>query len=247
MRNPRFMLLGLGLLLLGVVGPAWAEENDRPPLIVVSGQGEVRVKPDMAVLRLGAEAQADNAADAQQQVNQTVNAVIEAVKKHDIPARKIQTSSLSLHPVYSQANRMVRNEGGVHEPKIVGYRASNVITIQIDDLPKIGDVIDQSIVAGANQVQGLMFGLQNDAPPRIRAMQDAVGEARNKAEAVAEALGVQLGAVYEAAESSGFQPMPMVQPMMRMAAMESAGAPIAFGELKVTASVTLKYVIAPKQ
>lgn len=238
-------LLATALLLLAVVpSPALAGDDAVPdaPTVVVSGDGEVRTAPDEATVRLGVTAQADTAGDAQEQVNATASAVLQAVRAAGVDEQAVQTSRLSLFPVYDQRPRR-GVDGGEGEPEIVGYRASNVVAVRVEELERIGPVVDAAVRAGANEVQGVDFQLRDDAGPRREALKRAVAEARAKAEAMAEALGLRLGEVLEADEGGVNVRLPQLgRTAVRMeAAMGGAPTPVAPGDVTVSAGVTLRY------
>ena len=133
----------------------------------------------------------------------------------------------------------------VREPRITGYRASNVLEARVNDIAKVGDVVDAGIDAGANELQGVTFELKDDAKARADALRQAVDEARADAEMLAAALGVQLGPIEEAMRGGGgvFPPQPLMRGRMGMMAAEMA-TPVQPGEVRVSASVTLRYRIS---
>ncbi|HEY7213824.1 MAG TPA: SIMPL domain-containing protein [Thermoanaerobaculia bacterium] len=211
------------------------------PTLSVSGTGEARVAPDEATVRLGVVAQAPTARAAQESANRTANAVLEAVRKLGIQAEDIQTSGLSLSPLYSQGRPGVEEQ----TPKITGYQANNTVAIRTADLTKLGPVIDAGLGAGANNLEGVAFGLRNDEAARAAALTDAVREARAKAEALALALKVQLVGILEVAEG-GVSVNPPPYPKARFAVAEalSTETPVSAGQVGVEASVTIRYRIA---
>lgn len=211
------------------------------PVLTVSGDGESRVAPDEATVRLGVLAQAQTARAAQEQVNRTANAILDAVRKLGVAVEQIQTSDLNLNPLYAQ-NRP--NDTG--EPRITGYQASNTVTIRLQKLDQTGPVIDAGLAAGANRLDGVMFGLRNDREARAEALAAAVAEARSKAQALARALKVRLVQILEVAEG-GAQVSPPPYPKSRVM-MQSAMAdstPVSAGQVGVNASVTVRWEIAP--
>lgn len=218
--------------------------GDVKPTLTVNGNSEVAITPDRAVVRLGAEAQADTAAAAQTQVNEIVQRALQQIRAVGIEERKIQTSGISLFPVYSQQE--FRPNTPPVTPRIVAYRASNTVQVEVTNLTLVGKVIDAGTTAGANRIEGLNFDLQDDLPARMRALQQAVAEARTKANAMATALGVRLLEVSEVTEGG----VNVVSPMPRMGLMvnraEAASTPVQPGEVRVQASVTLRYRIAPR-
>src|SRR5690606_16965067 len=132
-----------------------------PPVLRVSASAEVSVQPDHAIVRLGVLADAADAASAQNQVNETMQRVLDAMRGIDVPDQALRTEDLSLYPVYGNQRPVDRDVP--QEPQIVGYRASNVVSVEVTELARIGEVIDAGIGAGANQLQGISFGARNDA------------------------------------------------------------------------------------
>jgi uncharacterized protein YggE len=210
------------------------------PLLTVSGSGQARVAPDEATVRLGVLAQGATAREAQDRVNRSAQAVLDAIRKVGIPPERIQTTGLSLSPQYAQG----RPDQG---PRITGYQASNTVTVRVEDLSKVGPVIDAGLTSGANNLDGVDFGLRNDAAARAAALTDAVQSARVKAEALARALKVRLVEIVEVAEG-GVSISPPPSPFrgrIAMAAEAMATTPVSAGEVGVEASVTVRWRIAP--
>jgi len=189
---------------------------------------------------MGATVQAERADAAQQRVNEVVRRAIDAIRRLGIEQEDMQTSALSLQPVY--ANEAPDPQRS-YEPRVIGYRASNTLRIDVDRLERIGPVIDAAVEAGANQVEGIFFEVEDDAPARRQAIARAVEDGRAKAESMAQAIGVRLGDLLEATESAFF---PAPEPRYQMARMEMADAstPIEPGMLQVQATVTLRYAVA---
>ncbi len=216
-----------------------------PSTVAVSGDSEVRVDPDLATVDLGVTAQAEDAGAAQGQVNRTAAAILKAVQDLGIEEDAVQTSRLSLSPVYD--NRRPR-EGQMEpqEPRIVGYRASNVVSVRLSDLTKVGPVIDATVGAGANQVQGVSFSLENDAAARSAALSQAVEAARAKAATVAETLGLKLGRVLQVEESGISMERPqMAHQEMAMRVSDGGGTPVSTGQVGITARVEVRYELVP--
>src|SRR6185436_1463463 len=168
-------LLFVLALLLVAFKPATAQEpvrkdiSDSRRTLTVTGNGEATAAPDHAVVRLGAAAQAEEAAAAQTSVNEVMQKALAAIEKVGIAKKSIRTSGLALTPVYSP-NRADRSS----EPRIVAYRAGNTIEVTVEDVKLIGKVIDAGLTAGVNRLEGVTFGLQNDLPQRTLALSKAV-------------------------------------------------------------------------
>lgn len=225
--------------------PEGPREHRMPPMISVTGRSEVAAKPDLAVLRLGATAQGQTAAAAHQQVSVVMNEVLGQLAALNIPEERISTSGLTIYPVYSEPRP---RDQGAHEPRIVGYRASNTVRIELTDLGMVGQAIDVSVGAGANQFEGLTFELRDDSELRRRALRQAVQEAKAKAETIAGALEVQIEGLQEAAEANVGIVYPQMQRMAmgrELAMAADMGTPIQPGQVRVEATVTLSYRVRP--
>ena len=229
------MILALAALF------AFAQSPQMPtpqlPVIVVTGSSEVLAVPDEAIVRLGIVRQANVAETAQEQANTVANEILNAITKAGVPSKDIQTSRLVLSPVYNQRGP---------DQRIVSYNATNTISVRLDNLAIVGNVIDAGLKAGANQLEGVQFRLHNDLPSREQALKEAVQEARGKAEAMADALRVNLAEVIEASEGGV-----SVVPRMQSFAVSSAAAappptPVSPGEIEIRANVTIRYRITPK-
>jgi uncharacterized protein YggE len=129
----------------------------------------------------------------------------------------------------------------------VAYNAANTISVRLQNLPLVGPVIDAGLKAGANQLEGVQFGLRNDLPARQEALKHAVEEARGKAQTMAEALHVNLGEVLEASEA-GISVVDRVEPFAASRAMVAAApeTPVSPGQIQVNANVTIRYRISSR-
>jgi uncharacterized protein YggE len=221
-----------------------------PPSLVVTGRGEARAAPDEATVRLGMLAQAPTAGEAQQQVNRAVAAVLAAVRALGVRQEQIQTSELSLAPVFSQRpvpSPQGSGGDGREAPRIAGYQASSSVSIRLDKLDQTGPVIDAALGGGANRLEGVTFGLRHDEAARQVALRDAVVQARSKAAVLAAAMHVRLAEILEVQEEGAAAPQPRFEAMRgaSFAGVAAAATPIASGQLEVAAGVVVRYRIAP--
>jgi len=226
--------------LLALPAAVWGQES-APRTIAVHGEGTVHVDPDHALVRVGVESEAARAGDAQAETNRIANGILAAVGELGIAAENIQTARLSLYPVYDDRPP----DGPRGEPTVTGYRATNTVTIDLDDLSRIGSVVDAAIAAGANRVEGLEFDLRDATAARSRALAAAVEDARSKAEAIADALGVGLGAVVETMEQGVSSPPIPFMFRTEAALAQDISTPISAGRIQITASLTIRYTIEP--
>ena len=240
-----FMTAILAALLSAATAIAQSGPGAGPtvPAITVTGTAEVAAAPDRALVSLGAVVENKQAQEAQKQIAQIMQRVIKDIKAQGIPEDKIRTVGLSLNPVYSHPAPRAGQEP--EAPRIVAYRAANTVRVQVDDLERVGGVIDAGIAAGANQLNSLAFDLRDDLKYRKQALQLAAQEARIKAEAIASALNLQLGEVLEIREEGAPAHYPVER---RMAAPSAAGTPIQPGQVQVNASVNLRLrLIGPQK
>lgn len=220
-------------LMLCLASPALAAEEKpmekQESTVTVQGQSEVMVEPDLAVVSLGVVQSAPTAGSAQTRANQTMQTILDAIRQLGIPDKAIQTTRITLSPEYAAR----RTEA----PVVSGYRASNTLSIRLEDLDLAGRVLDAATNVGGNEIQGIQFDLKDDTAARLQALREAVRSAHAKAEVMAEALGMKLGRVIEIAESN-VQIRPVFQATRMME--QSSAAPVAPGQITVSAQVTLR-------
>lgn len=234
------------MLLVNVWVPGALAAGDAEtsvPAISVSGTGEVAAAPDRAVVSLGAVMEAKQAVDAQKQLAQVMQRVLKDIKALGIPDQKIRTAGLYLNPVYSHSTPRAGQDP--EAPRIVGYRAGNSVRVEVDDIERVGSVIDAGISAGANQLAGLSFELKDDLTYRQQALKIACHEARTNAEAIAAALALKLGDILEVREDGAPVHYPSER---RFAAPAAAGAtPVQPGQVQVTGAVTVRFKVLPSK
>ncbi|MCX8225517.1 MAG: SIMPL domain-containing protein [Sulfitobacter sp.] len=205
--------------------------------ITVSGEGVVSLAPDMATIRLGVTERAATASDAMRQTSEKVRGILEQLDGIQVAGLDRQTSGLYLRPVYD--NRPRDDNGPV---QVVGYEAGNSVSITVRDLSKLGALLDAVVAEGANDFNGLEFGLQDNAEALIAARKGAVADAMARARQLADAAGVNLGDVLQMSESSqGYRPMEMKASQMR-----GMDVPIETGEVDIRAQVTMQFAISQK-
>ncbi|WP_347312777.1 SIMPL domain-containing protein [Defluviimonas sp. SAOS-178_SWC] len=228
-------VLNLFAIVLLLAGPAVAA--DMPATISVTGEGRVEAAPDMATISLGVTNDAGTAAEAMAANSDAVRAVIERLTAAGVEERDIQTSGLSLGPRYDYG----RSDGT--PPTIVGYSASNMVTVRVRALDTLGGVLDAVVAGGANTLNGLSFGIAEDREVMDEARTRAVADAARKAGLYANAAGVRLGRVLSISEAGAYQP-PMPMAMAEAGFAKSAAVPVAPGEVNIVASVSVVYEIA---
>jgi hypothetical protein len=211
------------------------------PTITVHGLGTVEMDPDRARVSIGVETEAAGAREAQVETNRVANGILAAIRTLGIDPDDVQTSRVTLYPVYDDR----RAETPSARPTIIAYRAANTVSVDLDDLGRIGPVIDAAIEAGANRIEGVEFGLRDPSEARGRALRAAVADARSRAEAIAGALGVDLGPVIETIEL-GAGPPPVPYMVRAESSMVQESTPVTPGKIPVTASLTIRYRLEPE-
>lgn len=224
--------------------PVAVAQSKEPTGLTVVGEGKVMATPDVAYINLGVETTGDTAKAAMDQNAARMNEVVAKVKALGVQERDIQTSGINLFPIYEQQRRpdMPSPAPPAPEtlPRIVGYRASNAVRVNIYDLKRAPEVLDGVVGVGANSVSGLQFGIKDDSKLRQQALSDAAKQARDKAQVIADALGVRLASVASAREEYSVGPMPLAE-ARAAAAMDAASTPVSPGELVITARLSVTY------
>ncbi len=212
-----------------------AEAEVEPAKLDVTGVGEVYVAPDEAVLTLGVRAQADTADQAFDDAAAIMQDVVAAVGQ-GVSKERIRTSRLSLEPRYEYTENAA--------PRLVGYEAGALLEIRVDDPNEVGAVLDAAVAAGANEVAGIAWIVEDEDAARQEALDAAVADARTNAAQVASDLGIALGAPLRV-EIRAQQSSPPVM-YERAYAEDSdmgAGMPVLGGEQIYYAEVDVSFAI----
>jgi uncharacterized protein len=207
--------------------------NDR--WVEVSGEGSVSAAPDFARATLGATTTGKTAGEAMAANAKAANALVSLIKAEGVAPADIQTSSISISPMFSQTP-----PAQASSPAIVGYSVSDSVTVIIRDIPRLGALLDKAVAAGANSVYGIGFGHNDPSALLDKARPLAVADARRKAEIYASAAGARIGRLMVLTEE--------VQPQRAVAfaarAYVPGGAaptPIEAGEDKLTVTITARF------
>ena len=217
-----------------LAAPALAQ-TALPAAISVTGEATVSAAPDLAQIEAGVTSEAKTAREASEANNAAMGKVLQALKGAGIAEKDFQTSRLSLQP-QSAPNRPGPSA-------IVGYRASNRVTIRLRDVTKLANVIDTLVGAGANDIGGINFMVSNASKLLDEAREQAVADARRKAEIYAKAAGVTLGAPLSISEEGSPGPVPY----RKMAVGMAASAPVAQGEETLQVTVSVSWAIKSAQ
>ena len=241
----RWLAAGLsaGLLAASLSGaaasPAQAQSTDSSDTlrtISVSGTGIVNAVPDVADVNLGVFEQAKEAAAASQEAAASMDAVVQALLSLGIDEKDIQTTSLSLSARY---------DWNTEPARIMGWEARNMVNVTVRDIEAVGDVVDTVVKAGANQINGVSFRVEDPTEAQALARTAAVEDAKAKAEQLATDTGVEIVGIVSISESGGQQPQPiyMARTEMTFAAADAA-TPVLPGEVELSINVFIQYEIS---
>jgi len=216
-----------------LAAPALAQVTP-PAMISVTGEATVSAPPDLAQIEGGVTTEAKTAREASETNNAAMGKVLLALKGAGIDEKDFQTSRLSLQPQYAP------NRNGPNA--VVGYQASNRVTIKLRDVAKVASVIDTLVAAGANNIGGINFMVSAASKLLDDAREQAIADARRKAEIYARAAGVTLGSPVSISEENAPGPMPF----RKMSAGMAASAPVAQGEETLQVTVSVSWAIKPQ-
>jgi uncharacterized protein YggE len=216
--------------------------DDKPVLnyIRVSGHGEVKAKPDIAIVNVSVATTDVKASIAGQKNAALMTKVMAAVKALGVAENDIQTSGYNLQPQYNIGGGL--GGGKQDPPRIQGYIAQNNVQVTVRNLGNVGKVIDATLDAGANSFNGVSWDVA-DNKSSGGAIAAAVADARRKAEIIAKGIGATLGSAFQV-EEGGSSPRPMPMYGRSAMAMDVAATPVAPGELTLTSEVTVMFGIA---
>jgi len=211
-------------LIFAALASLPARANDK--LVTVTGEATVAVAPDMATIRVGVTSQGKIAREASDANGKQMTGVLAALKGAGIADRDVQTWSLSLQPQYDQSK-----SGAA---RLLGFQATNQVTVKIRAIDTLPDVLDRAISAGANEMSGIEFVVSGQSNLLDQARAEAISDARRKAELYAKAAGAKVGACIAITEEGS-------SPPRLMQALRAGAAPVAPGEQTLRAMVTVSY------
>ncbi|WP_457154047.1 SIMPL domain-containing protein [Mesorhizobium sp. P5_C1] len=225
-------------LAAAIAFPAMAGATDlpTPPRIIVSGEGEATVAPDLAILTLSVMREAKTARAALDANNDAMAAVIAAMKSAGIKDRDLQTAGIQINPRYNYTNK----PDGSQEAELVAYQVTNTLSVRVRDVDKTGEILDKAVSLGVNQGGGITFTNDNPAATVTEARKKAVANAVAKAKTLAEAAGVSLGRVLEITDQN-IAPTPMPINAKAFDAAAGAAAPVQAGENSYNVQVTVTF------
>ena len=237
MQRKIFALIVIGALGLAAFGcdskTTVVSTNQETPGVNVSGSGSVFGEPDIAVLSLGVSAQAQSVGEARTQAADAMNAMLDAMKQGGVKEEDIQTARFSVQPQYDYVNG---------QSILRGFVVDNIVTAKVRSIDDTGAVIDAALTAGGNaaRIESLQFTLDDPSILEGQAREKAMADAKAKAEALAKAGGVKLGAPRSISEVTSAPPIDFGAE--RAAGIpDAAQTPIELGQLEVQVNVQVVY------
>jgi uncharacterized protein len=232
----RSLLLVAAVFLLPVAGAAQNETAAQTPVIVTSGNAEVKKAPDRAWVSINAESRAKDPKAAQRANTDAMSAVLKTLNGLGLGDDAIRTTGYDLQPEFDYANgRQV----------LRGYVARNAIDVRVDDVARVGEVLAAAVGSGATSVGGLRFDLKDRAGAEREALRLAVTDARSRADAAASGAGMKVDRVVKIEDHRVSPPEP--RPVMMRQEMAAAAAPVEVpvqpGTISIRAMVTLTAAI----
>ncbi len=201
-------------------------------LFTVTGEGEVNIKPDIVIIRVGVQSSGNTVSNAQERLNIDINAVSDSIKQLNVADEDIQTENYNIYPNYDNTNPQ----------RIVNYTANSNLVIKVRDLDKANNILDTAISNGANQVGSISFEVDDKSEAENEARKEAVAKAKMKASLASQIAGFKLGRIINYSES--FEGFPIPMPLQeRSLIKEDVATQIEHGSNEVKVSVTLSYEI----
>lgn len=241
-------IIGLTLVVIAMVAlvalPAGAQDNpsnaDGYPMntITVIGNGSAAGAPDIATVEIGVETRNEDVSLAFSENSTTVDAVIAALVEAGVAREDIRTSGLN---IYLERYPMGMPEGP--EDYASTYIVNNMVRVVVRDTGAVGDVLSAAVEAGANNIYGLTFGIEDQAALESEARVEAMANAETRAAELAQIAGVELGEVVVISESWGSSGPFDVMNLAQAGYGGGAGAPIEPGQLSVVVQIQVTYRI----
>jgi uncharacterized protein len=243
------LVTSLALCLLVSSGPQptlFAQQAETQPAaraVSVSGNGQINVRPDEAVVTVGVQTQSEQASQALSQNSQQMQAVIDALSAAGVPEEEIQTQIVQLQPVIPTPPPDQTAPAGQATNTIspTGYIATNLIEVRVNDLDNLGTLLDSAVAAGGNRIESIRFEVSKPQEALTQARQAAWEDASQKAEQLAELAGAQLGEVVLINEVTSL-PFAAVQ---SAAALDAAAVPIQPGSQLVGVNLQVTWSLTP--
>ena len=229
-----FAILVLGAVLTAC-GPASIAVQTQPPqrTVTVTGTGKVTLTPDIAYISIGVHTENASATEAVSGNNTQAQAVIKAIKGFGVADKDIQTTNFSINPQQqTDANGKVTG---------IIYAVDNTVYVTVRDLTKLGDLLDSSVTAGANNINSIQFDVADKTAALSQARLAAVADAKKQADELTKATGVTLDVVQSISYMDTTTPVTVQYDRAALAAPAAASVPVQAGSMQIYTTVTIVY------
>ena len=215
-------------------------QSDNDNLIYVTGRGSIQTTPDRVLVHLGVETSNTSAVFAQRENSMRMSSVVNALISIGISEADIKTTGLNLYPI--RQNLREENYPFDYRINIIGYKARNEIIINVQDISKAGEVVDQSISSGANIISSISFNISEEKAESLssEALKDAVKDAKKQATIAAEAADTKILGLKSLSLGSISVP---TRVMKESFDVSSGSTPIMSGQTTITVTVSATFVI----
>ena len=225
-------VLSIVLAMLMLIGASALAEKT----LNVTGSGTVYLDADIAYASLGVSYTGADLSVIQQQANETIEAVCQAMEEAGLDAKNISTDNINIYPMYDYSK---------NESKLTGYRIDERLSIHTEDIDALGAYIDAAFAAGANTFDSITFSVKDDSQAKKDALKKAVQDAREKAEVIAEASGEEIDSVITISENAQYSyynrdTKAYTADIAPMAA-EGSATPVRVAQINVSADVQISY------
>lgn len=227
----KLFVLFIALVMLLTAAAVQAESK-----ITVSGTGEIRVSADTAVVSLGVNARDKDVLKAQQKVNESIAAIRTALTEQGVSEENINTEFINIYVTYDYQN---------DQETVEAYNASSTLAIKVTEMDKVGALIDAAFASGANTLNGISFSASDTGDAKAEALQEAVADAKKKADILAEASGLTITGIEKISEDGVYSfenNIGNVYAKMAVAdAGTGSGTVVQAAKLIISASVSITY------
>jgi hypothetical protein len=232
--NKKFSLIMISMIVIGLLAACSPAAPEKERTMAVSGTGRVTVVPDIAAINIGVRSEAEAVTDALDTNTAQANRISRALQELGIEEDDIQTSNFNVYPS-DRYNPMTGQVEGRY------FVVENTVNVTVRDLTSLGAVLTAVVEAGANNIYGINFNVEDREAAVAEARKLAIEDAKAKAQAIAEESGVELGEIISISVYSGYTPT--IYYDAKGGAYSEAAVPIAAGTLSITMEASLTYSI----
>ena len=231
------ILVVTAILITMAQAPTFAEDTKMSRIISLTGHGEVRAVPDLAMINMGVTSSAETARAALDANTKAMTELMASLKAANVEDKDISTSNFSVNP------RLDYGQNNGQPPKVVGYDVSNNVSVIVRKIDGLGTLLDKAVSSGSNQINGISFSVSKPEVAMDEARKMAVQDAMHKAQIYTSAAAINLGNIMSISENNGMaEPQVMFSRAKAMSA-DAAPVPIAQGSQIISVDVNISWEI----